>query len=55
MAYTLNIREQRLKENCKCNKHEDSKAKCGCHTSVLEKKETKATKARSFLFNNLKR
>ncbi len=48
----LNIREQRLKENRKCKCSDSVDKECGCNG---KKKETKATQARNWLFNNLKR
>ena len=52
MAYTLSIREQRLKENrkCKCSDSVDKDKECGC-----SEKKSRANKGRAFLFNNLKR
>ena len=47
----LNIREQRLKENRKCKCSDDEDKKCGCS----KPKDTIATQARNWLFNNLKR
>jgi len=47
----LNIREQRLKENRKCKCSDDEDKKCGCS----KPKDTPASKARNWLFNNLKR
>ena len=48
----LNIREQRLKENRKCKCSDSVDKECGCNE---KKKENTATKARNWLFNNLKR
>lgn len=52
MAYTLSIREQRLKENrkCKCSDSVEENKECGCN-----EKKARANKGRAFLFNNLKR
>jgi len=48
-VYSMNIREQRLKENRKCKCSDSVDKKCGCNES------TDSTKARQWLFNNLKR
>lgn len=46
---TLNIREQRLKENCKCGKYNPQSSNCKCQ----ETKKKKRNAHRDFLFGNI--
>ena len=46
---TLNIREQRLKENCKCGKYNPQSSNCKCN----ETKKSKRNAHRDFLFGNI--
>ena len=46
---TLNIREQRLKENCKCGKYNPQSSNCKCN----ESKKNKKNAHRDFLFGNI--
>ncbi len=46
---SLNIREQRLKENCKCGKYNPESTACKCSTTKSSKRNTH----RDFLFGRI--